>query len=262
MLQRLLLTLDLNSNSYWNLNDNCYRRRLVYFNMVARKLLELMYAGRSIFCSTKMFASILPVLMQYTVSRKQSKSPPFVRLIIFCQGEPSMFQNSFFQEMLLWGENYSFWCQKASNCQKFSRTQNRILGPLWRLDDFLMKALIQGYPGTAQETSGNAYGTNQRTKEYDRRVILILKQASSRVRRRESLAKKKATVRIGFGHHVCLRTIELPWVVMKIPPFGIRIVWGAIPMNLPVFWVSVSRRSLKYGTSPHLWVKKKLVKFR
>ena len=69
-------------------------------------------------------------------------------------------------------------------------------------------------------------------------------------------------VRIGFRHHVCLRTIELSRVVRKIPSFGIRIVWGAVPMNFPVFWVSVSRRSLNYGTSPHLWVKKKLIKFR
>ena len=69
-------------------------------------------------------------------------------------------------------------------------------------------------------------------------------------------------VRIGFRHHVCLRTIELSRVVRKIPPFRIRIGWGAVPMNFPAFWVSVSRRSLKYGTSPHLWVKEKLVKFR
>ena len=75
------------------------------------------------------------------------------------------------------------------------------------------------------------------------------------------------TVRVGFGHHVrvgfCLWAIELTRVVRKIPHFGVRIVWGAIPMSFPVFWISVSGRSLNsYGTSPNLWVQKELVKFR
>ena len=43
--------------------------------------------------------------------------------------------------------------------RKFSRTGNRILGALSRLDDFLMNPLIQGYTGTAPETSRNAFGT-------------------------------------------------------------------------------------------------------
>ena len=43
--------------------------------------------------------------------------------------------------------------------------ENRILGALSRLDEFLMKPLIQGYSGTAPETSRNAYGTNQGTNE-------------------------------------------------------------------------------------------------
>ena len=35
------------------------------------------------------------------------------------------------------------------------------------------------------------------------------------------------------------------------------------PMSSPVFWISVSGRSLNsYGTSPNLWVQKELVKFR
>ena len=49
--------------------------------------------------------------------------------------------------------------------QEFSRTENRILGALTRLDDFLVNPLIQGYSGTAPETSRNAYGTNQGTNE-------------------------------------------------------------------------------------------------
>ena len=49
--------------------------------------------------------------------------------------------------------------------QEFSRTENRILGTLSLLDDFLMNPLIQGHSGTAPETSRNAYGTNQGTNE-------------------------------------------------------------------------------------------------
>ena len=51
--------------------------------------------------------------------------------------------------------------------QEFSRTENRILGALSRLDDFFMSPLIQGYSGTAPETSRNAYGTNQGTNDDD-----------------------------------------------------------------------------------------------
>ena len=75
------------------------------------------------------------------------------------------------------------------------------------------------------------------------------------------------TVRVIFGHHVrvgfCLWAIELARVMRKKPHFGIGIVWGAIPMSFPVFWISVYGRSLNsYGTGPNLWVKKKLVEFR
>ena len=35
--------------------------------------------------------------------------------------------------------------------QEFTRTENRILGALSRLDDFLMNPLIQGYSGTAPD---------------------------------------------------------------------------------------------------------------
>ena len=51
--------------------------------------------------------------------------------------------------------------------QEFSRTQNRILSELSRLDDFFWNPLIQGHSGTAAETFRNAYGTNQRTNEDD-----------------------------------------------------------------------------------------------
>ena len=51
--------------------------------------------------------------------------------------------------------------------QEFSRTENRNLGALSRLDDFLMNPLIQGDAGTAPETSWNAYGSNQGPNEDD-----------------------------------------------------------------------------------------------
>ena len=51
--------------------------------------------------------------------------------------------------------------------QEFSRTDNRILGALSRVDDFLMNPLIQGHSGTARETSRNTYSSNKGTNEDD-----------------------------------------------------------------------------------------------
>ena len=51
--------------------------------------------------------------------------------------------------------------------QEFSRTENRILGALARLDDFLMNPLLQGHSGTTPETSRNAFSINQGTNEDD-----------------------------------------------------------------------------------------------
>ena len=47
--------------------------------------------------------------------------------------------------------------------EKFSRTENRILGALARLDDFLMNPLIQGHSEIAPETSRNVFNINHRT---------------------------------------------------------------------------------------------------
>ena len=49
--------------------------------------------------------------------------------------------------------------------QEFSRTENRILGALSRLDDFLMNPLFRGHSKIALETSRKVYGTNQGTNE-------------------------------------------------------------------------------------------------
>ena len=47
--------------------------------------------------------------------------------------------------------------------QEFSRKENRILGALSLLDNFLLNPLIQGHSETTPETSKNAYGRNQGT---------------------------------------------------------------------------------------------------
>ena len=51
--------------------------------------------------------------------------------------------------------------------QEFSRTENRIIGALAQLDDFLMNPLLQGHPGIAPDTSRYALSTSQGTNEDD-----------------------------------------------------------------------------------------------
>ena len=51
--------------------------------------------------------------------------------------------------------------------QEFSRRENRILGALARLDDFLMNPLLQGHSGTIPETNRNMFSINQGTNEDD-----------------------------------------------------------------------------------------------
>ena len=51
--------------------------------------------------------------------------------------------------------------------KEFSRTENRILGALARLDNYLMKQILQDYSGNAPQTSRNAFRTNQGTNEDD-----------------------------------------------------------------------------------------------
>ena len=51
--------------------------------------------------------------------------------------------------------------------QEFSRTENRILGALARLDNFLMNPLLQCHSGTAPETSRIVFSVNQGTNEDD-----------------------------------------------------------------------------------------------
>ena len=51
--------------------------------------------------------------------------------------------------------------------KEFSRTENRILGALARLDDSLMNPLLPGGSGTTPEPTRNASGINQGTNEDD-----------------------------------------------------------------------------------------------
>ena len=51
--------------------------------------------------------------------------------------------------------------------KEFSRTENRILGALARLDDFLMNPLLPGSSGTTPEPTRNALNTSQGTNEDD-----------------------------------------------------------------------------------------------
>ena len=51
--------------------------------------------------------------------------------------------------------------------KEFSRTENRILGALARLDDFFMNPLLQGHSGATPEASRNPLSTRQGTNEDD-----------------------------------------------------------------------------------------------
>ena len=51
--------------------------------------------------------------------------------------------------------------------KEFSRTENRILGALARLDDFLMNPLLQGHSEATPEASRNPLSTSQGTNEDD-----------------------------------------------------------------------------------------------
>ena len=51
--------------------------------------------------------------------------------------------------------------------KEFSRTENRILGALARLDDFLMNPLLQGHSGATPEASRNPLSTSEGTNEDD-----------------------------------------------------------------------------------------------
>ena len=51
--------------------------------------------------------------------------------------------------------------------QEFNRIENRTLGALARLEDFLMHPFFQGHSGTTPETSRNMFRINQVTNVDD-----------------------------------------------------------------------------------------------
>ena len=63
-------------------------------------------------------------------------------------------------------EEIEGWVTKGLS-KEFSRTENRILGALARLDDFLTNPLLQGHSGTTPEPSRNALSASQGTIEDD-----------------------------------------------------------------------------------------------
>ena len=54
--------------------------------------------------------------------------------------------------------------------KEFSRTENRVLGALSRIDDYFMKPLLPGGSGTTPELTRNASGINQGTNENDSQI--------------------------------------------------------------------------------------------
>ena len=84
--------------------------------------------------------------------------------------------------------------------KEFSRTKNRILGALARLDDFLMNPLIQDYSGHAPETSRNELSTNQGTNEDDSQSDPHPETASSPTSWRKTLVQKMNTT---LWYHIC-----------------------------------------------------------
>ena len=63
-------------------------------------------------------------------------------------------------------EEIEGWVTKRLS-KEFSRTENRILGALARLDDFLMNPLLPGHSGTTPEPSRNALNISQGTNDDD-----------------------------------------------------------------------------------------------
>ena len=79
--------------------------------------------------------------------------------------------------------------------QEFSKTENRILGALAQLDDFLMNPLFQSHSGTLRRLPGSCLVLTRVRMRMTPRVTLILKLASSTTKRQITLATKIATTR-------------------------------------------------------------------
>ena len=77
--------------------------------------------------------------------------------------------------------------------KEFSRTENRILGALARLDDFLMKPLLPGRSGATPEPAGTHLVITRERMRTTPRMMLILKQVSSTVGQHKPPTMRKAT---------------------------------------------------------------------
>ena len=77
--------------------------------------------------------------------------------------------------------------------QEFSRTENRILGALARLDEFIRNPLFQGHSGTAPEAFRNAFGKNQGKNQDDSQSDAHPEPGISLSQTTQTLAQKLAT---------------------------------------------------------------------
>ena len=104
--------------------------------------------------------------------------------------------------------------------QEFSRTENRILGALSRLDDFLMNPLIQCDSETAAETSRNASGTNQGTNNDD---------SQSDLHPEAGIFQSQTTRNSGpeYGHD----NIQIFVRKGDFEPYGLRRLWPLTPCS-------------------------------
>ena len=83
--------------------------------------------------------------------------------------------------------------------QEFNRTESRIFVALSKLDEFLLNPQIRTHSGTVPGTFRNTIWTTRERKRSTRRVILILKHASSAARLHKTLTQELAlTVRSYF----------------------------------------------------------------
>ena len=77
--------------------------------------------------------------------------------------------------------------------KEFSRTENRILGALARLDDYLMNPLLQGHSGATREASRNPLSTSQGTNEDDSQNDHHPEASLFRSQKTQTLVRKMAT---------------------------------------------------------------------
>ena len=103
--------------------------------------------------------------------------------------------------------------------KEFSRTENRILGALARLDDFLMNPLLPGHSGTTPEPSRNALNTSQGTNEND---------SQNDPRPEAGLFQEQMTQNSGpeDGHDTCFKYFLLCFPIL---PFSLIDKVSAIP---------------------------------